>query len=91
MRRLLLVLALLVAPATLTAQADSTKAALIMADSKNAHEMATVALEALGCLLEAQVPPAACMKQFEPRYLFLGAEHQRIHKALRELEAIKRS
>jgi len=80
-----------VAPATLTAQADSTKAALIMADSKNAHDMATVALEALTCLLEGTVAAPVCQQQFMPRYLYLGREHQLIHKKLRELEAIKRS
>lgn len=89
MRRLLFSLILLLAPVTLSAQ-DSTKAQLMVADSQNAHEMATVALEAVQCLL-SDAFPQTCMMQFEPRYLSLGRQHQIIHQKLSQLAERKRS
>lgn len=92
MRRLFLILILMLAPVGLAAQeAEPTKAQqLILEDSQNAHEMATVALEAMRCLL-SDAPQQVCMMQFEPRYLSLGRQHLLIHKQLRELAKRKRS
>lgn len=91
MRRLFLILILALAPVGLAAQeAEPTKAELLVADSQNAHDMATVALEAVACLL-SDMPEQACMARFEPLYMSLGQEHQFIHKKLQALSARRQS
>jgi len=86
-------LSLFARPIRAQATVADSMATLVYEDSRNAHEMATVALNTVGCLLEAETKDAkvVCMTQFEPRWLYLGGEHKRLHEAMKKLKDIKRS
>ena len=79
---------------------DSTEVALILRDSKNAHEVAHLALNTVACVLEAlkeevEWTPLDCAERFNKEAFGLSQEHRIIHpqvvKLLEEIPNRRRS
>ena len=69
---------------------DSTEVALLVRDSDNAHKVAKVALDAIGCMLSAEANEWTlqdCMDTLRPILNNYGQEHMLLHpRVLRILQ-----
>ena len=69
---------------------DSTEVALVLRDSKNAHEAARLALNTVACVLvavkgEVDWTPLDCAERFNEVAAGLSEEHNLLHQQVTEL------